>query len=129
MVSGENETDVAAIAVADHVDRAEPKLLDNRRSIFGHLNIGKGLRGVGAVAVAAAIDTDDLSKRRKVISLPCEIRVKEAKPTVQEDDGRASAECLNVELRAVHFMIAIRRRNASLWMSGHRCSSARRSEG
>ena len=110
MGAGQLERHIAAVAVADHVDRPDPELADDLGRVVGHLGVREGPRIVGAVAVAALVDADHPAARRERVALKREAVVEVMNAAVQEHDGdAAAADALDVELRAVHLEIAARR--------------------
>jgi hypothetical protein len=59
MGARKSESDIAAIAVADHIDGSHSEHSDDLGRIVGHVLIREWTRIVGAVAVASLVNADD----------------------------------------------------------------------
>jgi general secretion pathway protein D len=101
MVVREQQSDIAAIAFADDVDRAQLKIAQHRRSVVRHRLVRERARVVGAVPVPALVDADHRARRHEHASLGGEVTGEVLQAAVQEQQGRSVAFELDVKPRPV----------------------------
>ena len=118
-MSCQQQTDIAAVAVADHVHRPDIQYFKQRRRIVGHLPIGKCLIVIRTVSVAALIDADHRAKSRKVGELFDECAIEVTQPAMQEDNRSPAAADFREYPDTVDFIEAAgagRRRAGAGWL-------------
>ena len=114
MIPCEEEADFAAIAMADHINRADTKLLYEGCGFLCHVVVRKRLFVIRAMTVPPPIDTDDFARGCEVVPLLCKAVVEKNYAAMKEDDRGATAVCLHIKLGAMYHVEAMRLSNTSV---------------
>src|ERR1700724_640934 len=127
VIPREQQRDVTAVALSYHVNRAQPKLLDNRCGIVCHEFVRKCPRAVGTVTVPALIDADNRAIGGEVVALLCEGVVEEQHAAVQKQNWLPVAEGLGVQL-GTSYLVEPLRTGETIRVCGCGCEGEERNQ-